>query len=24
LYSYVEYHFELKNNVKAIDDALKD
>ena len=24
LYSNVEYHFELKNNVKAIDDALKD
>jgi len=24
LYSYVEHHFELKNNVKAIDDALRD
>ena len=24
LYSYVEYHFELKNSVKAIDDALKE
>jgi len=24
LYSYVELHFELKNSVKAIDDALKE
>jgi len=24
LYSYVEDHFELKNNVKAIDDALRE
>ena len=24
LYSYVEHHFELKNNVKAIDDVLKE
>ena len=24
LYSFVEHHFELKNSVKAIDDALKE
>ena len=24
LYSYVEYHFELKNSLKVIDDALKN
>jgi hypothetical protein len=24
LYSYVEYHFELKNSIKAIDDALRE